>query len=143
MLQYLVIILIATLTLQSHSEEKYFLNPPLPPTAYKHQFYTAQFRVVGLDNPEFQFKTLPKPLKGFFNGTISGMPQDTGSFPVVISYSSGNISQTKEVVFRVMDPLPPSQSTPITPMVDKTEFIVIQNYERLTFIEGNYINMQF
>lgn len=50
------LLLLLALTAQTNNnianlEENYFLSPPIPPTAFVGDFYTVQFRVVGLDGP--------------------------------------------------------------------------------------------
>lgn len=48
---YLIIALMLVLI----SAEDYYLSPPIPPTAFYGQFYTVQFRVIGLDNAIFTY----------------------------------------------------------------------------------------
>jgi hypothetical protein len=51
-----------------------FLTPNVAPTAYQNQFYSARFRVRGLDDPVFTFEGLPKALTGSADGLLSGIP---------------------------------------------------------------------
>jgi hypothetical protein len=57
MSRYLVIALLVGVSLQGANE--FFLSPPLPPTAFVGEYYTTQFRILGLDNPVFRFTDLP------------------------------------------------------------------------------------
>lgn len=98
MSSYLVIVLlwltILTNTQQKQDiqEDRYFVTPALPPTAFLGNYYTAQFRVIGLDNPRFTFNVIPPWFNGFSNGTVEGTPLSVGSFPLQIFYESGGIS---------------------------------------------------
>jgi len=75
MFQYILLLTFTvTIFAQNDQEQQYFLSPPLPPTAFLGQFYTAQFRVVGLDNPKFSFPNLPSFLAPQPDGTVSGTP---------------------------------------------------------------------
>lgn len=51
MYKYLVIVL---LLVAAHQQD-YFLSPAIPPTAFVNEYYTTQFRILGLDNPKFTF----------------------------------------------------------------------------------------
>jgi hypothetical protein len=66
-----------------------YLSPAYPPTAYQNQFYSARFRVRGLDDPIFSYEGLPKSLSGSSDGVISGIPNTPGSFSIVIKYRAG------------------------------------------------------
>lgn len=66
-----------------------FLTPANPPSAHQNQFYSARFRVRGLDDPVFTFEGLPKALSGSADGLISGILAEAGSFSIVIRYRSG------------------------------------------------------
>lgn len=68
----------------------FFLTPANPPTAHQNQFYSARFRVRGLDNPVFTFEGLPKTLSGSTDGLLSGIPAAEGSFSILIKYQSGS-----------------------------------------------------
>ena len=72
-----------------------FLTPANPPTAHQNQFYSARFRVRGLDDPVFTFEGLPKSLTGSKDGLLSGIPTAEGSFSIVIKYQSGSESGSK------------------------------------------------
>lgn len=78
-----------------------FLTPANPPTAFQNQFYSARFRVRGLDDPVFTFEGLPKTLTGSADGLLSGIPSVEGSFSIVIKYRSGEQSGQREVILKV------------------------------------------
>jgi hypothetical protein len=48
----------------------FYLSPSSPPLAFLAQYYSVQFRVIGLNNPSFSFKELPKFLQGSENGLL-------------------------------------------------------------------------
>ena len=72
-----------------------YLTPANPPTAYQNQFYSARFRVRGLDDPVFTFEGLPKALSGSSDGLLSGIPTTAGAFSILIKYQSGAESGQK------------------------------------------------
>ena len=100
MYRYLLVILLIALTQQGYSHD-FFLSPPLPPTAFVGEYYTTQFRVLGLDNPVFYFTKLPKFLKGHADGTIEGTPKKTGSFPVSVRFTAPGCDETRDIVIRI------------------------------------------
>ncbi len=88
MFKYLLVAVLLATSIASDDSDGYFLSPPLPPTAYKGEFYTVQFRVIGLDNPVFSFDNLPACLKSYDDGTIEGTPDRIGSFAVKVHFKS-------------------------------------------------------
>lgn len=72
-----------------------YLTPAYPSTAYQNQFYSVRFRVRGLDDPIFSFEGLPKSFTGKTDGVISGTPEVSGSFSVLIKYRAGAESGSK------------------------------------------------
>jgi len=66
-----------------------YLTPAYPPTAYQNQFYSARFRVRGLDDPIFSYEGLPKSISGSSDGVLSGIPLVPGSFSIIIKYRAG------------------------------------------------------
>lgn len=72
------------------ASSSFFLTPANPPTAHQNQFYSARFRVRGMDDPVFTFEGLPKTLTGSADGLLSGIPTTEGSFSIVIRYRSGS-----------------------------------------------------
>ncbi len=101
MFKYILIALLLANTLASDDSDGYFLSPPLPPTAYKGEYYTVQFRVIGLDNPIFSFDNLPACLKSYDDGTIEGTPDKIGSFAVRVNFRSKGQSCSRNIVIRV------------------------------------------
>ena len=103
MFTYLVLLTFAAVLLaQDTPQQQFFLSPPLPPTAFLGQFYTVQFRVIGLDNPTFSFLNLPPFLNSQPDGTVSGTPTELGSYPLNITFSTLEVTLTEGVIIRVM-----------------------------------------
>ena len=88
MFSKILFITLLVLAKQSDSGD-YFLSPPLPSTAFVGQYYTIQFRVIGVDNPLFKFDGLPKCFKGSPDGVLEGNPNKAGSYPIKVTYSVG------------------------------------------------------
>jgi hypothetical protein len=86
MYKYLIFSVLLACTLTQENPDRYFLSPPQPPTAFVGQYYTVQFRVIGVDNPKFSFSNLPPFLKGYSDGTIEGAPDKLGSFVAKIRF---------------------------------------------------------
>jgi hypothetical protein len=73
----------------------FYLTPAYPSTAYQNQFYSARFRVRGLDDPVFSYEGLPRSLTGSKDGVLSGIPLVPGAFSIVIKYRAGTESGSK------------------------------------------------
>lgn len=87
--------LIAACLLLAVVSSAVYLTPAYPATAYQNQFYSIRFRTRGLDDPIFSFEGLPKSLTGNANGVISGTPEVSGSFSILIKYRAGGESGSK------------------------------------------------
>lgn len=122
-----------------NSLETYFLSPPIPPTAFVGDFYTVQFRVGGLDAPLFDFYNLPSAFTGYPNGTIEGNPSIQGSFPVKVSFRSGNISSSQNLILRVVD----SASVDAGSAIGRRTLVVSSPKGNLTYIVGNMVYILF
>ena len=68
----------------------YFLDPPFPPLAYVGQNYELKFNVRGLPQIAFTFQGLPYFFTGSKDGSIKGAPIETGSYKVIVTYTSKN-----------------------------------------------------
>jgi hypothetical protein len=101
MIKYLLVALLLASAYADDSSDGFFLSPPLPPTAYKGEYYTVQFRVIGIDNPVFSFKNLPSCLRGSPDGTLEGTPDTIGSFAVKIDFKSNKDCGSRDIVVRV------------------------------------------
>lgn len=101
MYKYLIFSVLLAWVLAQDNPDRYFLSPPLPPTAFQGQYYTVQFRVIGIDNPQFSFFNLPPFLTAYSDGTIEGTPDRQGSFVAKIKYQSSVASGSRDIVFRV------------------------------------------
>lgn len=101
MFKIILFTLLLLATQQTDTADNYFLSPPLPPTAFVGQYYTTQFRILGLDNPIFTFINLPKFFKGSNDGTIEGTADKSGSFAVKVSFVSGKNKGSRDIVVRV------------------------------------------
>lgn len=67
----LSLILLLLLT-YCNSEQQ--LSPLIPPTAFAGNYYTCQFRVLGVDFPKYEFQGLPPSMNGSPSGKVSGTP---------------------------------------------------------------------
>jgi len=101
MIKYLLLAVLLTSACAGDSNDDFFLSPPLPPTAYKEEYYTVQFRVIGIDNPVFSWENLPSCLKGSPDGTLEGTPDTIGSFAAKIYFKSRRESGSRNIVIRV------------------------------------------
>lgn len=50
------------------------LSPLIPPAAFAGNYYTCQFRVLGVDFPRYEFQGLPPSMTGSPTGKVSGTP---------------------------------------------------------------------
>lgn len=103
----LLLIVVALLSIATHSNNSASgrLSPLIPPTAFVQNFYTCQFRVIGLDFPQYTFQGLPPTITGTSEGRVSGTPNQTGSYPVTVSYQSNGYKASSEFIFRVTQPI--------------------------------------
>jgi hypothetical protein len=97
-----VFLILSQQTLNSYSQ--YDISPSLPPSAFIGQYYTCQFRASGLKNPSFSFENLPSFLTASSNGAIEGIPTDSGSYSITVSYQQGGEQGQQDVVLRVTEP---------------------------------------
>jgi len=95
------LLLALLLALVFASPEEYFISPPIPPTAFVGEFYTVQFRVLGLDNPVFKFEDLPLFFKGYSDGTLEGIPATIGSYSIKVWFASKGVQVCKVLTIRV------------------------------------------
>jgi len=142
MYKYLLVVLLLASAYAGESSDDYFLSPPLPPTAFVGEYYTTQFRVLGLDNPVFDFDELPKCFKSYPDGTIEGTPEKAGSYAVKVHFKSGKCAGTRDIVFRV------ARSVASTLEVNSeagvlavNKFIVVSPNSSLTYSVGDKINL--
>ena len=78
-----------------------FLSPPIPPTAFIGEYYTIHFRVLGAEQPEFFFQTVPAGFTGHADGRLEGLPTESGTFNLVIKLRGKAMDEVKEVALRV------------------------------------------
>ena len=71
------------------------------PHGLHREYYTAQFRVLGLDNPIFKFSNLPAWFEGHIDGTLAGTPKKAGSYPVRVFFTTSGCDQYRDIVVRV------------------------------------------
>jgi hypothetical protein len=109
------------------------------PTAFLGDYYTVQFRVVGLDNPSFAFQTLPPWFTGYPNGTISGLPQQEGSYPVTLTYKSNSHQSSKELIIRVVD----SSTIDGSSLIGGRRLKIVVPSGLLTYVVGSFVNFRF
>lgn len=134
-----IVLLVASVSADSSN---YFLSPALPSTAFKNEFYTTQFRVIGLDNPEFSFNNLPACFKGTSDGVVSGIPDIIGSYSVVVSYKAKGVSAKTNIVFRIAASISSTFATPTFAGVTSVEqFIVVSPNSTFTYKVGSNINL--
>lgn len=123
-----------------HYKEDYFLSPPIPPTAFVGEYYTLQFRVLGLDNPVFKFEHLPAAFTGHPDGTIEGTPDATGSFAVKVWFASKGVKECKEITIRVSSSVSLIQKTSAESVTVVHDFIVVGPKRSLTYLVGDKID---
>ena len=78
------------------------LSPIIPPTAFLGQYYTCQFRVLGMDFPRYEFHGLPPNMTGNRYGRVVGTPEKIGSYPVTVFYGSRYFQGETKLVFMVV-----------------------------------------
>jgi hypothetical protein len=142
MIKYLLVALLVASTCASDHSDGFFLSPALPPTAYKGEYYTVQFRVIGIDNPVFSFENLPDCLRGSPDGTLEGTPDVIGSFAVKVCFKSKEESGFRNIVVRVA----PSVSSTgrintEAGVLAVNQFIVVSSNNSFTYAVGNKVNL--
>lgn len=141
MYKSLIIVLLLSVALAGDDSDSYFLSPPLPPTAYKGEFYTVQFRVIGLDNPVFSFQALPPCFKSYDDGTIEGIPDVIGSFSASVCFQTKKVKVTRNIVFRIAPSVSSTQKINTKDGVTAVnQFIVVNNNNQYTFLVGDKID---
>jgi hypothetical protein len=143
MISSIVVFVLIRLTFSlTGSQLLYQLSPSIPPTAFLSQYYTCQFRVIGLDFPAFKFDGLPKELTGEPSGIIKGTPLSMGSYIVNVSYSTNLISQSKQTILRVAL----SADSPKNSQVQSTlspRFSITANTNSYVFLKGTQVRLNF
>jgi hypothetical protein len=104
MINRLILLILISLNFQQIDTNQllFQLSPPIPPTSFLGQFYTCQFRIIGLDYPSFQIDGLPSGFSSSPSGLVKGTPAQIGSFVITISYSSNNYKDSKQTILRVV-----------------------------------------
>lgn len=140
MFKYLLVALLLASACAGHDSDDYFLSPPLPPTAYKGEYYTVQFRVIGIDNPVFTFEGLPDCLKGSPDGTIEGTPDRIGSFAVRVCFKSRHDSGTRDIVVRVAPSVSSTERIKTEAgLLALNQFIVVSSNSTFTYAVGDKV----
>lgn len=99
----LLLVLIVNLTAASKNRiGNYELSPPLPPAAYRGEYYTCQFYVQGIA-PAFHFYGLPPFLAASRSGALEGTPPAAGTFRFTVVYALGDVYGQEDVVLRVLE----------------------------------------
>ena len=130
MSRYLLVFFLVGLSLQGSSND-FFLSPPRPPTAFVGEYYTATFRVLGLDNPVFKYVDLPQCFKGYPDGTIEGTPDKAGSYPVRVHFSGVGCDEYRDIVFRIADSVSSTEGFDRkSGVMSADRFIVVNSAER-------------
>ena len=132
MTRVLLALLLVAFTYQGCTSD-YFLSPPLPPTAFIGEYYTAQFRILGLDNPIFKFSNLPAWFKGHSDGTLSGTPKKAGSYPVRVFFTTSGCDQYRDIVVRVAQSVSSTQGYNRAAGVMGVERFIVVNSQKRTF----------
>lgn len=142
MYRVLLAILLVALS-QQGCESDYFLSPPLPPTAFIGEYYTTQFRILGLDNPVFKFSDLPEELKGYPDGTLAGTPLKAGSYPVRVFFTTPRCDSYRDIVVRVAHSVSSTEEFNRAAGVMASEkFIIVNNQQRsFTYKAGEKVNL--
>lgn len=140
MIKYLLVALLLASACAGDSSDGFFLSPPLPPTAYKGEYYTVQFRVIGIDNPVFSFIGLPDCLSGSPDGTLQGTPDTIGSFAVQVCFKSARESGTRNIVVRVAASVSSTEHINTEAGVTSVnQFIVVSSNSSFTYAVGDKI----
>ena len=139
MYKYLIFSVLLACALAQENPDRYFLSPPLPPTAFQGQYYTVQFRVIGIDNPQFSFSNLPPFLTAYSDGTIEGTPDRLGSFVAKIKFESPGASGSRDIVFRVANSMAVGTAEEKVGRAGEKLFVVLNS--GLTYSVGDKINI--
>lgn len=102
--RYLFVVFIVSaiaVGISAQDDSSFYLSPALPPTAFEGTYYTVQFRVIGLDFPKYTFKGLPSCFQGSSDGSVSGNPDNAGSYAVQVTISTASIRISRQVVLRI------------------------------------------
>jgi hypothetical protein len=142
MIKYLLVVLLLASACANDSSDDLFLSPPLPPTAYKGEYYTVQFRVIGIDNPIFSFENLPSCLRGSPDGTLEGTPDAIGSFAVKVCFKSEHESGSRNIVVRVAASVSSTERINTEAgVLAVNQFIVVNSNNSYTYGVGNKVNL--
>lgn len=125
---------------QPDNNSNYQISPPLPPTAFVGQYYTCQFRVLGMDFPTFEFRGLPSCFTGSKAGMIEGVPDQIGSFPLTVVYWSGSVKFSRDIVIRIASALNSLTGTQNTTDLSLRLSIVSKDTSYM-FMAGNLITI--
>jgi hypothetical protein len=99
----------------------------------------VQFRVIGVDNPQFSFSNLPPFLTAYADGTIEGTPNRLGSFVAKLKFQSPTASGSRDIVFRVASSISTTETEEKVSIVGEKLFVVINS--SLTYSLGDKINI--
>ena len=110
-LAMLLLLALANRTLCAQSI--YQLSPLVPPPAFTAQYYTLQFRVIGMDYPIFRIDGLPPTLYSTLDGRVEGIHNQIGAFPLTIFYYANSLTRTAQTVLAVTE----GQRPPLNPQV--------------------------
>ena len=115
----------------------------MPPTAFVGEYYTATFRVLGLDNPVFKFVDLPQCFTGYKDGTIEGTPDKAGSYPVRVQFSASGYAEFRDIVIRIAHSVSSTEGYDRGAGVMSAErFIVVNSADRsFTYKVGDPISI--
>jgi hypothetical protein len=140
MVRYLFLVLLLALGACSHRGD-YFVSPPIPPTAFVGEYYTVQFRVLGLDNPVFKFEDMPDCFKGHSDGTVEGTPKTPGTYEIKVWFASKGVKECKVLSIRVSASVSLIQKTTPEAITAVNDFIVVNPRESLTYLVGDKIDL--
>jgi len=142
MFKYLLVTILLIGSVFAGDSDGYFLSPPLPPTAFVGQYYTAQFRVVGLDFPSFKFSGLPKCFVGTSDGAIEGNPDKAGSYAVTITFTDGGKSYSRQIVVRIASSVSSTEGTNEAGVLSQNQFIIVSPSNNYVYQAGDQINLK-
>ena len=140
MVRYLFLVLLLTLGSCGYNHD-YFVSPPIPPTAFVGEFYTVQFRVLGLDNPVFKFDDLPELFKGHSDGTVEGVPAAPGNYEIKVWFASKGVKECKVLSIRVSSSVSLIQKTTPEAITAVNDFIVVNPKASMTWVVGDKIDL--
>ncbi len=140
MYKFQLIGLLVLVALTQDTSTGFYLTPPLPPTTFLGQYYTVQFRVLGMTSPTFSFDSLPRCFFASADGTIKGTPNATGSFAVRVNFKSSEGFGSKDIVIRVAAPI--NDNTQLDNQASSeraNKFMVISGPSSLTYWVGSRV----